>query len=299
MMWFWRAVFVVLLLLLSASGGWLYHQQQLELRQLQQDHKALNQQLGDLNDRLVAIARQQTQPVLPSLQHSTGLPEQTALIRQNVQQGLVLAQAALQQGRADDADVLLQNIEQVLQQPAAQLLAPAVVTGLRAAIQTDRKQLLQQAQRRQTASQAMDRALMQIQQQLGQMARQNPVLHQPTTNSPLTPASEQTDASDWFTRLAQVVSIQRVSPEQQVTLAQRALLCREVALTLGLARHAVRQQQPDQLRSLLQEAIQQLSRLPDAEAVQARQAIERLLSAPVAPPQLLKSLSLLPASDPS
>lgn len=295
MMLLWRAIFLVLLMLLSWFGWQLYTQQQLMIQRLQQDQKTLAQQLGGLNDRLVAVARMQAQSVNLSVERSVAVPaEQAELIRQNIRQGLLLAQAALQDGRQEDADALLLNIQILLQSPVQQSLAPALVAGLQQAVQADRIQLGQTAQLRQTARQSMDRALLRIQQQLDHMARQGPVLHVPDVQADATLI-----APDWRARLSQIMSLQRVSPEQQVTLTQRALLCREIALTVGLARHAVRQQQSDQLRALLNEAVQQLSRLPDAEAVQTRQWLEQLLASPLPQALPLQSLALLPEREPS
>lgn len=299
MMLLWRAVVLLVLVLLGVVGWQLYSQQQLALERLQQNQKNLVQQLGDLNDRLVAVARAQTQPINLSIEQAVTTPEQAELMRQNIRQGLVLAQSALQDGRQEDADALLLTIQTLLQRQTQPSLAPAVLEGLRQAVQADRVQLGQTAQLRQTARQSMDRALLRIQQQLDHMAQQGPILYTSriegsVLNQQATPATQ-----GWWDRLSQVVSIQRVSPDQQVSLSQRALLCREVALTVGLARHAVRQQQPDQLRALLREAIQQLSRLPDAEAVQTRQWLEQLLAAPLPEAAPLKALALLPERDPS
>lgn len=294
MMLLWRAIFLVLLMLLSWFGWQLYAEQQLMIQRLQQDQKTLNQQLGDLNDRLVAVARMQAQPVSLSVEPNLAVPEQAVFIRQNIRQALLLAQAALVDGRQEDADALLLNIQILLQSPAQQSLAPALVAGLQQAVQADRIQLGQTAQLRQTARQSMDRALLRIQQQLDQMARQGPVLYTTSGTKPTDHTAADLPATSWLDRLSQIVAIQRVPSNQQVTLVQRALLCREIALTVGLARHAVRQQQPDQLRALLQEAVQQLSRLPDAEAVQTRQWLEQLLASPLPQAVPLKSLALLP-----
>lgn len=294
MMLLWRAIFLVLFMLLSWFGWQLYAEQQLMIQRLQQDQKTLNQQLGDLNDRLVAVARMQAQPVSLSVEPNLAVPEQAVFIRQNIRQALLLAQAALVDGRQEDADALLLNIQILLQSPAQQSLAPALVAGLQQAIQADRLQLGQTAQLRQTARQSMDRALLRIQQQLDQMARQGPVLYTTSGTKPTDNTAADLPATSWLDRLTQIVAIQRVPSNQQVTLVQRALLCREIALTVGLARHAVRQQQPDQLRALLQEAVQQLSRLPDAEAVQTRQWLEQLLASPLPQAVPLKSLALLP-----
>ena len=294
MMLLWRAIFLVLLMLLSWFGWQLYAEQQLMIQRLQQDQKTLNQQLGDLNDRLVAVARMQAQPVSLSVEPNLAVPEQAVFIRQNIRQALLLAQAALVDGRQEDADALLLNIQILLQSPAQQSLAPALVAGLQQAVQADRLQLGQTAQLRQTARQSMDRALLRIQQQLDQMARQGPVLYTTSGTKPTDNTAADLPATSWLDRLSQIVAIQRVPSNQQVTLVQRALLCREIALTVGLARHAVRQQQPDQLRALLQEAVQQLSRLPDAEAVQTRQWLEQLLASPLPQAVPLKSLALLP-----
>lgn len=295
MMLLWRAIFLVLLMLLSWFGWQLYTQQQLMIQHLQQDQKTLAQQLGGLNDRLVAVARMQAQSVNLSVERSVAVPaEQAELIRQNIRQGLLLAQAALQDGRQEDADALLLNIQILLQSPVQQSLAPALVAGLQQAVQADRIELGQTAQLHQTARQSMDRALLKIQQQLDHMARQGPVLHVPDAMDDATVI-----ALDWRDRLSKIISLQRVPSEQQVTLTQRALLCREIALTVGLARHAVRQQQSDQLRALLNEAVQQLSRLPDAEAVQTRLWLEQLLASPLPQALPLQSLALLPEREPS
>lgn len=298
MMWFWRAIFLLLLLLLSGWGWQLYAEQQLELARLDQNQATLTQQVADLNDRLVAVARTQAQPNDVLLTQTVITPEQAELMRQNIRQSLTLAQYAIQRGQATDADALLLSVQAVLQGgQSQQWFAPAVLQGLQRAIQMDRAAISQAAQQQQTGDQSLERALIQIQQQLDQMARQAPVLHLPDLTQPTDSASQQhSDHAErsWLDRLAQVVSIQRVSPEQQVTLAQRALLCREVALTVGLARHALRQQQPDQLRALLREAIQQLSRLPDAQAVQARQRLTQLLATPLPAVVPLRALALLP-----
>lgn len=299
MTWLWRVVVLALFVLLSWFCWQLYAQQQLLLSRLQQEQKTLTQQVGDLNDRLVAVARMQAQSASLSVESRIAAPDQTELLRQNIRQGLLLAQSALHDGRQDDADALLLNIQMVLQGSAQQSLAPALVDGLQQAVQADRVQLAQTAQLRQTARQSMDRALLRIQQQLDHMARQGPLLHVPDAAATPLAAPVSHVQTNWWDRLAQIVSIQQVSPEQQVTLTQRALLCREVALTVGLARHAVRQQQPDQLRALLRESVQQLSRLPDAEAVQTRQWLEQLLASPLPKPLPLKSLSLLPEREPS
>lgn len=301
MLWLWRVVFLVLLGVLSWSGWQLYIQQQQVIQQLQQDQKTMIRQLGDLNDRLVAVARMQPAPSIDlSVGRNLAAPEQAELLQQNIRQSLRLAQAALQDGRQEDADALLLNVQVVLQSPAQQLLAPALVLGLQQAVQADRVQLGQTAQLRQTARQSMDRALLSIQQQLDQMARQSPLLSLPNSGGvPITQSTTAAPAPDLLDRLAQMASIERVPTDRQVTLAQRALLCREVALTLGLARHAVRQQQPDQLRALLNEAARQLSRLPDAEAVQARQWLEQLMASPLPPVLPLTALSILPERAPS
>lgn len=296
----WRAGFLLMFLLLIWAGWQLYAQQQATLSRLEQDQKILTQQVGDLNDRLVAVARLQSQPVDLVAKVTDPSPEQAALMRQNIRQGLLLAQAALQDGRQEDADALLLTIQSLLQGQAQQLLSPAVVQGLAEAVQADRVQLGQTAQLRQTARLSMDRALMRIQQRLDQMAQRGPVLHAATMPNDAEPNLTMPDQQqDWLDRLAQVVSIQRVSPDQQISLTQRALLCREVSLTLGLARHAVRQQQPEQLRALLQEAAQQLSRLPDAEAVQTQQWLAQLLASPLPQALPLKSLTLLAEREPS
>lgn len=297
MMWLWRAVLLGLFVLLSGLCWQLYAQQQLSIQRLQQEQKSLTQQLGDLNDRLVALSRVQSQPVAFAVESVVTTPEQGELLRQNIRQGLKLAQAALQDGRQQDADAVLLGIQNTLNSPAQQWLAPALVDGLRTAIQSDRVQIGQTAQRRYTARQSMDRAVMQIQQYLDHMASRGPVLR--VQQNPLSAEviDSNNNSASWLDRLAEVVSLQRVIEDQQVTLSQRALLCREAALTLGLARHAIRQQQPDQVRALLQETALQLSRLPDAEAVQARQWVTQLAVLPLPSTMPLSALALLPEQE--
>ena len=300
MMLLWRAFFLMLLVLLSWFGWHLYTQQQLALVDLQQQQKTLSQQLGDLNDRLVAVARLQTPAVGLMVAPDMTAAEQTEFLRQNIRQSLLLAQAALEDGRQEDADALLLSVQAVLNGTAQPVLAPALAQGLRESIQADRLHLGENAQLRQTARRSMDRALQQIQQQLGHMAEQGPKLYTSAPAEQLSavgtslPQTELKTQQDWINRVAQMVSLRRVSLDEQVSLSQRALLCREVALTVGLARHAVRQQQPDQLRALLGEAVRQMSRLPDADAVQMRQWLEQLLAAPLPSAPPLKALALLP-----
>ncbi|MEC7120963.1 MAG: hypothetical protein VXW65_13825 [Pseudomonadota bacterium] len=282
----------VLLLGLSALAWQVLQRHQHEIRRLHQNQQSLIQQLGDLNDRLVAVSRMQSRDAAFAVQRSVPPAEQASLLRNNLRHALILAQAALQDGRIHDAEVLLLQVQSVLADDQQALLAPALVDALSQAVQADRVQLAQSAQLRQTARQSMDLALSRIQTQLDQMAQRGPVLY-------ASPAATKDDASDgasssWPDRISAMVSVQRVDASQQLDLAQRALICREVSLTLGLARHAIRQQQADQVNALLREASRQLQRLPDAEAVQVNGWLHQLLSHPIPAPLQLDALALLP-----
>lgn len=167
----WRAIFLVLLMLLSWFGWQLYAEQQLMIQRLQQDQKTLNQQLGDLNDRLVAVARMQAQPVSLSVEPNLAVPEQAVFIRQNIRQALLLAQAALVDGRQGRCRCVTEYSNFITKSCPA--IACPSLSGRLTTSDTGRSSSVRpNRQLRQTARQSMDRALLRIQQQLDQMARQ-------------------------------------------------------------------------------------------------------------------------------
>ena len=67
-------------------------------------------------------------------------------------------------------------------------------------------------------------------------------------------------------RMRQLVIIERPAQDVRTDMLQRALICREVALTLGLVRQALAQGQWDQVTQLLADSRAQMSGLVDADA---------------------------------
>jgi hypothetical protein len=205
----------------------------------------------------------------------------------------VLAQTALQHDQPDVALDLLLQTERRLKGVEGSTLAPALVSGLQQRIQTDIVHLQQMGDRHQQARHSMDVALSRLQRVLAETAQQGPAL------VPTVPTNEQVFAErpappSLWQRMTHMVHIEPAQAGLQASIAVRALTCHQVALTLGMARTALQQQQTDQALALIHDAQQQLHPLPDADARQIDRLLQQLLVMPMPKPVLLESLALLP-----
>jgi hypothetical protein len=289
--WFWRLPILIVILALIVYLYIQLRQQREVLSAFDKNQQQLVLQIADLNDRLVATARQQelTAPVPDTITSAAS----NQLARQSVRQGLLLAQAALDVGQADDALVLLSQTRHRLADQAGVTLAPALITALNVRIAQDIKQVSDVGQKKQLAGQARDVAYARLQQFLTEMARRGPVLvAEQTSNSALN--EKPVDPSSLRARLSHLIRVEPAEAGPQASIAIRALMCHEVALTLGLARQALQQQQMDQELSLVREAQHQIRGLADVDARRVDALLRQLLLHPIPAPVRLQSLQLLP-----
>ncbi len=289
--WFWRLPILIMVLALIAYLYVQLMQQRTVLNNFDKNQQQLVLQIADLNDRLVATARQQ-EPVLIA-PVAMASPASNQLARQSVRQALLLAQAALDVGQPNEALALLSQTRHRLADQDSLSLAPAVMTALNVRIAEDMAHVTDVGHKKRLARQARDLAYSRLQVFLAEMARHGPVLiPDQTTNAALNePAA---DPSSLRFRLNHLIRIEPAEAGPQASIAIRALVCHEVALTLGLARQALQQQQADQELSLVREAQHQIRGLADVDARQVDGLLRQLLLHPIPASIRLQSLQLLP-----
>ena len=287
-------VLILLLVGLTSAGGWMLHQHALDLTQLKDQQQQLIQQQADLNDRMVAALR--PQPILTDAVPTSAASAE--LLREVVRQSLQVAQTALQADQPDVALGLLVQTQQQLATPTYQMLAPALLAGLSQKIAVDINELQKTADLKRQARGSVQVALSRVQRALLLSAQHGPTLAPhawSSLNQPAAQAAEQTERPDGFwQRMRQVVRIEPAQAGPQASVAIRALICHQVALTLGMARTALQQQQIDQAQALMREAHVQLSSVPDADARSIDQSLKQLLNMPIPAPIQLQSLAFLP-----
>lgn len=253
-------------LLTLLGGGWLYGQL-LQVRQqlaLEQGHH--QQQLAELNDRLVALSRQHAaepavaQDVLPrALDYQ--LDQQVLATR------LALVQQAINQKQFSYADQLMALQQQQLAAPQTTVAPETLRQLLLPLLARDRQRLQQWVIQKNSHDLLLDNRLAQLQQRLDLLARQTPRLASPPSEDGV------------WSRLRGLVQIEPANPQASQRMALRALSCREAALTLGLVRQAVATD-PERLAVLLAEADRQLAALPEPAAQAVRAQLRALSSLP-------------------
>lgn len=289
--WFWRLPMFIVVLALIAYLYLQLQQQREVLSTFDKNQQQLVLQIADLNDRLVATARQQ-EPT-STVPDTINLAASNQLARQSVRQALLLAQAALDVGQANEALALLSQTRHRLADQDGLTLAPALVAALNVRIAEDMSHVTDVGHKKQAARQARDVAYSRLQDFLTEMARQGPVLiptqtHNAALNEPTV------DPSSLRFRLSHLIRIEPAEAGPQASIAIRALICHEVALTLGLARQALQQQQIDQELSLVREAQHQIRGLADVDARRVDTLLRQLLLHPMPATIRLQSLQLLP-----
>lgn len=177
---------LALLVLITGCNYLLYMKDQQRQQQLMQSQQAAQKQIADLNDRLVAVARQQAdpaatghsaQPIDLSPSQQVQLTQQRNLLRQQQRQwtltALNLAQDSLRQGNIKTAQQLLLQLQQNIiesQQDSGDIFNNTLLQTLK----IDQLNLDQQATRQQQARSSLNQALLQMQQRLNLMAIQTP-----------------------------------------------------------------------------------------------------------------------------
>lgn len=291
---------LVLLILLSGMSYLLYAKDQQRQQQLLQSQQAAQKQIADLNDRLVAVARQQTgsanhasaansaQPLHLSPAQQIQLNQQRNTLRQQQRQwaltALTLAQDSLRQGNPKKAQQLLLELQQNIIEDQQDANDPFNGTLLQT-LKIDQLNLDQHATRQQQARAGLNQSLLQIQQQLNLMAVQAPqsLLAQSS-------ARKETGIGNWFKHL---FLIERATPEAGQHMLDRSFIYKQASINVAIARLALAQGDQLNFTSNLTEAFTQLDLLADPGSRQMAQQLEKLKNQPWPASIELTSLTLL------
>lgn len=285
---------VGLLMKLAYDVYFAQNQQIQTLLQQQQDNQ---QQLADLNDRLVAVARQQ--PLGSNLlDKSTSLTQtlnaaqtlQLEMQHHEVQQmqqqwsyaTIQLAQQSLTEGQVNRALQLLQQVQtQLVQQNDAK--QDALNVALSTAISNDQVQIKQSAVRNQAARQQVIQALSQLEQQLLLLADREPAF---------VAAHHDASSTGVWHMLSHILIVEQSNPATQHAMANRGLVCRQGSFGIALARQALMSGNDTLFQQYIQDAQTQLKPLADDDV---RQVVLQLshLAQQLPAPATLTSLALL------
>ncbi|TCB64560.1 hypothetical protein [Acinetobacter sp. ANC 4178] len=258
-----------------------------QLNQTQAVMQSTLQQLetnsATLNDQIVALQRQtpkSSEPVTSGSAATTGTSAQapTATLQVDpmvlIRQQLDLVDFALQQQQYHFAMEKLAQLNVNIEQYA---LAPSLKQSLHQVMAKD-QQLIQQTVQARTEQQQ------QIQQLLQQM---DVVLTQEIKQAQMKPVSGEDRHfwQRWF----------ELQPAKQpaTQLMQRAIIMKEVQLRLLVAREALSQGQYLEYQKDLNEIIQILSTLPDAQAQKLRKQVEKIKGFSIIPMPVLNTRALL------
>jgi hypothetical protein len=270
----WAAGLVLIFAIMIGSWGvWDVYQHQINTIMLLKDGQQQQQmQIAQLNDRLVALDRQQRQQ--PTMtETATQLNLQTS--RQSVMLLLQLAQQHIDHVQIPQALVQLQQLDQQL---AGLSLEWTQQAQFRQILQQDIMMLRQQYQQQQQLWNKQDIAIARLQDFL-------------QSNAQSVPQSRLIDEqSSWQTRLQGWVSIRRAQPSAWMDMNQRYFMCYQTMTLLGLIRTSLPLQQTDTLRRLWQDVDQHLAQLADGHSVRARQLAQQLAN--IAPPATYQLQSL-------
>jgi len=278
------------------------HDQEIERR-----IAALSIQVSDLNDRLIAASRDEkdAMPQNPTNAVSGLTLSMSQIFPQHwLKQTLQLAQSQLELDQKTSPVHAFESSKNTLNLVKSNLASLATghaiseltASGLARAIDVDLKMIENQAQTQRQEIQLLDRHIAQLQLALDVMARQGPSMKMTssTTNLPaqakVAPAPELT-----FTqRISRLFVIEKPALNVRENMLQRGLVCREVALTLGLARQALAQGQSDRVMQLLADSRTQLAGVVDPAAKQMQASIAAL-TVPTHPKQQLTALQWVTA----
>lgn len=268
---------------------------------------ALTMQVSDLNDRLIATTRDekddsQTDPINAVSQLTLSMAQ--VFPQHWLKQTLQLAQSQLELDQKASSINAFDSSKNTLNLVKSNL--NALVTGhaiseltasaLTRAIDVDLKMIDSQAQTQRQEIQLLDRHIANLQLTLDLMARQGPSMQVATSamnlpaQKPADPASE----LSFTQRIARLFVIEKPALNVRENMLQRGLVCREVALTLGLARQALAQGQSDRVMQLLADGRIQLASVVDPAAKQMQTSIAAL-TVPAHPKLQLTALQWAPA----
>lgn len=280
--WISMTVSVVVIAGIGYIGEQLYLSGQSRYQDIENKQSALAQQLSDLNDRMVASSRDTKSTVQDESTNAVaGLTLSISQVfpRHWLRQTLQLAQVQLEQEQTqfasqaspfqaakDTLNLVKTNLNGLVTSQAISALSASALTR---AIDADLQMINEEAETQHQEVRLLDRQIAQLQLTLDQMARQGPTMHTTAAQNNASPQnSNQTTNPSFMQRMRQLVIIERPAQDVRANMLQRGLICREVALTLGLARKALAQGQWDQVVQLLADSRAQLSGLVDADAKQ-------------------------------
>lgn len=291
---------IIVLLVLIGVTYIFYVNNQRSQQQLQQSQETAQKQIADLNDRLVAVARQQAgnseplnaidsaQPVQMSPAQQVQLNQQRNLLRQQQRQwtltALQLAQDSLRQGNLNMAQQLLLELQQSIidsQQDTGDILNNSLLQALK----IDQLNIAQQATRQQQARASLSQSLRHLQQQLNVMAVQAPHDLNKQVATHTNPG-----ITAW---IRQLVLVERASPETGHYMLDRQFIYKQASIQVSIARLALGQGDQVNFSSSLTEASSQLSLLPDPASQQLAQQLAKVKSQPWPASIELASLGLL------
>lgn len=263
--------------LIGAWGVWDSYQHQLmNINALQHSLTQQHLQIAQLNDRLVALDRQQRQQ--PEItEAATQLSVQST--RQSILLLLQLAQQHVDHGQMPQA---MAQLEQLRQQLAQSSLDPIQREQLNRVISADISALKQQHQQQQRRLGLQDHAIARLQDLIQENAKTLPQAHTPQVMQ----------HSSWQTQLQGVVRIREAEPKVWMDLQQRSFICYQTLIVLGQIRRHLPEQQPDTMRRLWQSVDEQLAQLSDGQSVHARQLAQQLAQLAMPAPYPLQSLQV-------
>ena len=250
---------------------------------MQNTLQQLESNSASLNDQLVALQRQNPKPseaavTTESVPATAGEPAANTMLQIDpmvlIRQQLDLVDFALQQQQYHYALEKLAQLNLKLEQYA---LAPALKQSLHQAIAKDQKLIQQTVQAR-----------IEQQQQIQQLSQQlDLALTQEIKQGQMRPASAENSSfwQRWF--------VLQPATQPATQLMQRAIILKEVQLRLLVAREALTQGQYLEYQKDLNEIIQILASLPDAQAQKLRQQVEKIKGFSIIPMPVLNTRALL------
>ena len=293
---------VLLIIALVGLGSYLYQQGSHQLQQMQLDQQTSQKQIADLNDRLVAVSRQQQGREVGS---NVGQPNVTTqasqaeheqlnqqrsdlrlLQRQWSLTALQLANDYLKQANYQKSEQILLQVQQNIIESQHSIPDPFNDTLLQT-LKIDQLNISQEAIRQQQQRSGLDQALVQLQQQLNLMAVQPP--------SALLNQSDNGDKNSvfsgaWFKHL---FLLERTNPTTAQHMLDRSFVCKQASINIAMARLAISNNSQMRFSSNMNEAMVQLNLLTDPNARQVARQLNKLKNVKLPLNVELTSLTLL------
>lgn len=291
---------VLLIIVLVGLGGYAYQQRSLQIQTMQQNQQSSQKQIGDLNDRLVAVARQ-LQDSTPTMASSTvsmqlsqlqqiQVSDQQRDLRQLQRQwsltALHLAQDYLRQANYEKAQNLLLQLQQNIIESQSTIADPFNHTLLQT-LKIDQLTISQEAKRQRQTRSSLDQRLAQLQQQLNLMSVQPP---RSLLDSNGTANKNSTAVTAWF---KQLFLLQPANANTTRHMLDRSFICKQASLNIAMTRLALGSNNQVGFGSNISEAAAQLNLLADAQAKQVASQLNTLKSTTLPANVQLTSLTLL------